>query len=159
MDERRWMDHTADVGAELQAADLPGLFRDALDALVAVMMAAPPRAAVAVHRVELDAPTLDGLLVRWLEEWVFRIQTHRRVPVQSDVAVGGRPNGCAPASAAHRSGAVAAESLWTLEAAVREAPLDPVAHEWQSEVKGVTYHGLHVERTEAGWTAAVVFDV
>ena len=156
MDEPRWIEHTADVGAELTADDLPGLFRIALAALLEVLMEAPPGAGTDAHRVRLRAATLDVLLVRWLEEWIFRIQTRGRVPVVDalDLAVEGEGSGAASGGTEP-----SAATGWQLEASVRESTLDPAAHGWRGEVKGATYHGLEVVRRNGRWHARIVFDV
>lgn len=36
---------------------------------------------------------------------------------------------------------------------------DPARHEFRTEIKGVTWHGLRVEHRDGGWRAEVVFDV
>ena len=156
MDGLRWMEHTADVGAELTADDLPGLFSVALAALLSILMDAPPSAGGEAHQVHLRAGTLDALLVRWLEEWIFRIQTEGLVPVVDarDLVVG-----------ADGSGASFERTLpsfadgWRLDARVSAAALDPAAQGWRGEVKGATYHGLEVVHRSGRWHARIVFDV
>lgn len=145
MDEPDWLDHTADVGATIQGASLEALFRAALDALTAVMMAAPPQAPDGARTIELNAGSLERLLVQWLEEWIFLVHRTGRVPVEADLRIEERPE---------EGGA-----RWRLAADVRDATLDPVAHAWKTEVKGATYHGLDVHEHEGGWRATVVFDV
>jgi SHS2 domain-containing protein len=140
-----WLDHTADVGASLEADSLEALFRAALDALTVVMMALPPQAPDGARRIELEADSLERLMVRWLEEWIFLVHSTGRVPVEADLTIEKRPGADGP--------------RWHLAADVRDATLDPDAHEWKTEVKGATYHGLDVRENEAGWRATVVFDV
>ena len=141
MSDARWVDHTADVGADLDADDLPALFRGALDALVAVMLDTPPTTPDGERTIHLEATTREQLLVRWLEEWVFLVQSARRVPVDSEIEIHERADGL------------------RLEARVRDATLDPVEQGWLGEVKGATFHGLQIERREGRWQARVVFDV
>jgi SHS2 domain-containing protein len=134
------MDHTADVGVEIEAGDLAELFAAALDALVDIMLASPPERADESREIRLAAASLDGLLVRWLEEWIFLIHSSRRVPVDADIEI-------------------VEDDGWRLAATVRDAPLDPDRHGWKGEVKGATYHGLDVRRHDGGWRASIVFDV
>lgn len=145
MAEPDWLDHTADVGASLQAESLAALFRGALDALTAVMMALPPQAPDGERTIELEAESLERLMVRWLEEWIFLVHSAGRVPVESDLRITERSDD--------------GEIRWLLEADVRDATLDPAKHEWKTEVKGATYHGLDVQEHESGWRATIVFDV
>lgn len=134
------MDHTADVGVEIEAADLTALFEAALEALKAVVMEKPPEAFDDDHEIHLAASSLEGLLVRWLEEAIFLIHSSRRVPVDVDLEIF-EQNG------------------WQLRATMRDAALESVRHGWRGEVKGATYHGLEVSRHDGGWRASVVFDV
>jgi SHS2 domain-containing protein len=43
--------------------------------------------------------------------------------------------------------------------ALRGEPLDPARHALEVLVKGISYHGLRVERRGARWHAALVFDI
>jgi SHS2 domain-containing protein len=146
------LDHTGDVGFTLRARDLSALFEVAGTALVAELMASPPRdpdptsEAGAEGDTELDlrADSLDRLLLRWLDELVYLVQTRGRVPVRATPRV-------TPPAQPH--------GVWRLEARVRTARFDPDAHAWRTEVKGVTYHGLEVRRTARGWRARVILDV
>ena len=153
MSDARWLDHTADVGADLVADDLPALFRGALDALVAVMLEAPPVTPDGERTIRLDAPTREQLLVRWLEEWVFLVQSARRVPVDAAIDLH------APDADARTRDASGDADRWRLEARVRDATLDPVEHGWLGEVKGATFHGLQIERRDDAWRTRIVFDV
>lgn len=162
MSDARWLDHTADVGADLVADDLPALFRGALDALVAVMLETPPMTPDGERTIRLSASTREQLLVRWLEEWVFLVQSARRVPVDAALdirepdAVALAPEQPADHRAHERDGS---PDGWRLTARVRDATLDPVEHGWLGEVKGATFHGMRIEREGDRWRARVVFDV
>lgn len=47
----------------------------------------------------------------------------------------------------------------TLEAIVREDPIDPSRHALRHEVKAVTYHELSIQEGPEGWTGQAIFDV
>lgn len=135
------VDHTADVGLAIEAPDLPELFRRAALGLIGVIYDAPPFAAsslpdgVRERTISLHADDLSGLFRDWLREVLHWSQSEGFVLVDCTV----------------RS---LTES--ELEVAVRGAtePRDPVR-----EIKGVTLHGLEVERTDGAWRAQVIFDV
>lgn len=140
----RWLDHIADVGMEIEAEDLEALFLAALDGLTAVMLSDPPTTSDGAREIRLTALSVEALLVEWLEEWIFLIQTERRVPVSVELELTpGSENG----------------ARWKLLATVADAALDPDRHGWRGEVKGATYHGLDVRSTAAGWQAQIVLDV
>ncbi len=142
------IDHTGDVAFDLTADDLDTLFDTAREALVFAMFVTEPTRwiedrTVRGHRriVLLDAPELDVLLVRWLEEVRYLVESEAVLAVAAEPRVERQGNG------------------WRLTAVVRLAPLAPEARKYSREVKAVTYHGLEVARTEEGWRARVVFDV
>lgn len=179
----RELSHTADVGFEVTAASPEELFEVAARGLVralgleaasegsdgAAPTAGPPTgsgtgsAADAddpahpaspeagadspgadspdVGEIEIARPDGERLMVQWLRELLAGATSGRGVPAARvrEVGIGG-------------------EGPATLRARVRwrpDAGDGPVR-----EIKGVTYHGLVVERTEAGrWHARVVMDV
>src|SRR6185312_7411390 len=47
----------------------------------------------------------------------------------------------------------------TLTATCHGEPMDAARHQMDHEVKAITYHGLKVERTTAGWQAEVIVDI
>jgi SHS2 domain-containing protein len=137
----RPLDHTGDVALEVRAEHLNGLFAAAARGLLGILFARPPDAAQEDAAVTLAAGTLEELLVAWLDEVLFLVQTRANVPADLDVAV-------------HDEG-----GRWRLEARLGVAPFDARAQGWQGEVKATTHHGLHVAQGRDGWRAEVVFDV
>lgn len=134
----RTLAHTADSAAEIEAADLPGLFADAARALASLVLEEPgvlPREALPVR---LEAPDLPSLLVEWLEELLYLLDTRAFLAVEFEF---------------QRLEPTA------LEAVIRGEPLDPQRHGAGREVKAVTWHGLRVERQGQAWVARVLFDL
>jgi SHS2 domain-containing protein len=135
----RMLDHTADVGFEVEAPSVEGLLEEALGGLLQVMFEAPPQEGGAEERtVELSAPDLETLLVRWLNELTFLVQGEGFVPVCAEVRVGEGPS---------------------LRARLRGVPLDVARYGWQGEIKGATFHGLEVVRRDGALHAWVILDV
>jgi SHS2 domain-containing protein len=137
----RHFEHTADVGFEISAGDLNALFDIARQALLEVLVSCPPDTGERVNPLELEAESLESLLVAWLDELLYLVQTHGLLPAQSAVAVSAAPVG------------------YRLAASLNSAPLDVDAHGWQGEVKGATYHGLKLVQENGYWRARVVLDV
>lgn len=135
------LDHTGDIGFELETASLEELLEIAGQALVEIMFSNPPQTSSLAHKVFLEAPTLEVLLVSWLNELLFLIQTQGLVPVHSTVEVRALARG------------------WQLRAAVELADLELEAQGWQGEVKATTHHGLEVVGQEGHWQARVILDV
>ncbi len=162
------LSHTADVGFEVRAPALEGLFEGAARGLVEALgaEAAPdedgPAAAEGgaaggdaevgagggrrgdrsrFEPVRLARPDLERLLVHWLRELLARAMAEGEVP-EARVREVRPPEGGEEA-------ALRAEVRWR-----------PVSAEGPArEIKGVTYHGLRVAREEEGWHARVVLDV
>lgn len=143
----RWLNHTADVGAVVHAETLEGLFETAAEALADLLT---DRAAVEEReerRIEIAAPDLEQLLVRWLTELIgwFEIDGlvyHRfSVRILGECRMEGRAFG---------------------EDFEPEAPGEaggPGRHPVRTGVKAVTYHQLKIRRAGGGWEATVIFDV
>lgn len=127
-----WVDHTAELELRINAPTEAGVFEDALRAFGE--LAGGERATEQVaFDVELDAPDRAALLVRWLDELVFRAETQDLVPDEVERLELGQ-------------GRLAATVR-----ATRGAP--------RHLVKGVTYSGLAFEPEGSGYRATVVLDV
>jgi SHS2 domain-containing protein len=137
-------EHTGDVGFELEAPDLEGLFEGARRAVLAQLLRRPPHVGADHLRLSLEAPGPDRLLLRWLDELLFLVQTHASVPISAALTLHPPAGG---------------NGGWRLVAEVALAPLDPQAHGWRGEVKAATYHGLELTRDGRAWRARVVLDV
>lgn len=147
------IEHTADLGLEIEAASLEGLFQRAAAGMMALVRAteaeplerprdeplseAPPAPAPRSVRIELDGgePDVAALLVRWLRELLYLQE------------VAGFVYYDATFQRLDESG---------LRATVRP---DPGPSRQIRELKGVTYHGLEVERNGDRWRARVIFDI
>ena len=138
----RFLDHTADVGAEITAASLDELFAEAATALLETIV---DRATVrpSLHRsFELAAPDLETLLVDWLGELVYVFEVDRQLFADAEVTV------------------TEGEEGPRLVAVARGEPYDPDRHPVRVLVKAVTHHALEVAcRPDGTWFARVIFDI
>jgi SHS2 domain-containing protein len=138
----RMLDHTADVGFELQVPTLEALFEEARRALLMTVFERPPEGGEDECSVRLSAPDLETLLVRWINELAFLVQDDGFVPVHADVRIeetGGED--------------------FLLDANLIGTPLDLEGHGWQGEIKSATFHGLEVTNRSGDWRARVILDV
>ena len=141
----RGMDHTADVGLEIRAPDLPGLFlRAALGALWLVLER-PPMGEDLARSVELVEEDLTTLLRSWLRTVLFWEDTEGFVAQEGRLAFLPTPHCQSPDGQA-------LSLQVTMTGVLDDGPR-------VREVKGVTLHGLQVERTGEGWLGTVIFDV
>lgn len=132
----RFLEHTADVRAECEAATFDGLLEEAAHALYATALTHIGNARSETRAFVLCAASREERLIRWLQEWIFLLETERFVAVHftfepmDDDAVSIRA-----------SGYLCSEDDRAME------------------IKSATYHGLEVEQSETGWSVRVVFDV
>jgi SHS2 domain-containing protein len=133
-------DHTADVGLRITGESLDDLFRTAAEGLMDYVVA--NRQDVQAREsegVSLSAESGAELLVAWLNELIFRLETRHRLYGRFDVRVAGDGR--------------------ALEAAIAGEPIDRGRHLLDHEVKAVTHHGLTLERAGDGWIAEVILDI
>jgi SHS2 domain-containing protein len=136
------LDHTADVGFELRAPTLEGLFDEARRALLMVAFERPPEEGKDVREIQLPAPVRETLLVRWLNELIYLVQDVGFVPTGAEIRI----------QKADRVGL-------SLEASLTGVPLLLEVYGWQGEIKSATFHGLEVSNDDEGWHARVILDV
>lgn len=145
----RGLEHTADIGLELEAPDLPELFRrGALGAMWLVLERDPtasPPGPGEIRSLELVEEDLADLLRSWLRTLLFWEETEGFVT--RSVALGLAPH---PLCSTQDGQAF---SLWAkVSGTVDSGPR-------VREIKGVTLHGLSVERKGDSWWGRVIFDV
>jgi len=137
------LEHTADKGLAVEAESLPDLFETAARGLFRLMIDPdryPPTEQVAI---ELHAPDLEMLLVKWLNELLYHFEVHHWLFSRyGDIEVR------------------EAEGHWHLTAQAYYRPIEPQQLEWDgAPVKSVTYHGLRLERDSERWRLRVFVDV
>jgi SHS2 domain-containing protein len=128
----RWVEHTAELELEIEAASERGVLEQAVAALCE-LLGGRPNGATRERRVAVSAADRPALLAGWLEELVFLAESEGFV-------------------------ATALCSLELREDGL-EAAVAGVLGEPPPLVKAVTYHRLTFERSEGGYAARVVLDV
>ena len=136
------LDHTADVGVVVTAADRETLFVEALRALTDCITEVARVRRSERRTVRLVADNAELLLVEWLGEALYRFD------VEGFVASGARLEISEPPG-----GGLALVGEMTGET------YDPDRHPHKVAVKAITYHGLEVAATAGGWRARVIFDI
>jgi SHS2 domain-containing protein len=134
----RWVDHTAELELEIEAASERGVFEEALAALGGLLAerardeeASEPEPAR--HEVSISAPDRATLLAEWLSELAYLAESKGLVPTRAErLELAGN----------------------ALEATVVGRRASP-----PHLVKAVTYHRLGLWEEEETWRARVVFDV
>jgi SHS2 domain-containing protein len=132
------IEHTADVGYRLYAPTLEELFIIAGRALFATITELE-----SIHRkksVEIYAAGNDTeeLLVAWLAELNYR---------------------CITAHELFKDFSISTLTSMEVSGVAHGEIIDPSRHVIHTEIKAVTYHGLYIRKSAAGWEAQVIFDV
>ncbi len=135
------LDHTADVGFVVRARSLPGLFYWAARGLLAELFEGPLPPGKEVRTLRLEAPDSETLLVRFLNELIYLVQTRGLVPSGFTLGIGPGGEGC------------------KLFARLLVLPFDAVAERFLGEVKSATFHGLRIEKEGGLYRASVVLDI
>lgn len=137
-------EHTADIGLQIEAPDLAGLFADAARGLFAVVRGENPVGAHQTETIEVQADRLDRLLVAFLEEFIF-LQDAEGL-VFHDVR---------HVSVASR------ESAWHASAQASGEPFSHERHPGCLHVKAVTRHELAVGPPHEGRPAhaRIILDI
>lgn len=129
------VDHTADWALDVRGIDFADLLAQAAGGMLSLAGAVPAAGTQpGRRRVRLECPDRETLLVRWLEEILFLLESEGKVPREMHLRIGGG---------------------FRLEArlAMSAAAGRPRA------IKAVTFHALQVEDHPGGVRARLVFDV
>lgn len=136
-----FIDHTADVAADLTGATLAQLFVSAAQALTDTITDRLQVRHTTSIALTLEAATLEDLLVDWLNELLYQFEVRSLLTADAEVAV------------VHEHG------KWRVSATVHGEPFDPARHTPRVMIKSATYYGLHVEQQDGEWRARIVFDI
>ena len=134
----REIEHTADLGVEITAADLPALFASAGEALYALI--ADPATIENREAIQVSATGTnpEDLLHTWLCELLALFNLEGFVGKRCEIT---------SISDGEVQGRVSGEKL------------DLKRHAFHTEIKGVTYHDFKVWQEAGAWHARVIFDV
>ena len=133
----RYIDHTADVGILVTAPTLGVLFETAAFALTELITNVDGLKLQVERQIQLEENEIETLLVSWLQELLYLLDTEQLVFGRFKVNV----KDC------------------SLDAKVWGEPFNPKIHTSKTEIKAVTYHQLEVIESEQGWKAQVIFDI
>ncbi len=135
----REIEHTADVGLELEAPDLKVAFELAAASMFDLMceldgVGDGVRRTVRIRARDGD---LENMMVRWLTELLYVFATDGLLLSRFDVLK------------------LTSDAL---EADVTGERYDPARHALKTDIKAATYHDIAVDQTEGVWFVRVIFD-
>jgi len=135
----REIEHTADVGLELEAPDLKAAFELAAASMFDLMCDLDGVGGDVCRTVRIRARDgdLENMMVRWLTELLYVFESEKLLLSGFDVTK---------------------LTSDTLEAEVVGEQFDPGHHAFKTELKAATYHDLAVDQTDSGCFVRVIFD-
>jgi SHS2 domain-containing protein len=131
------LEHTADVGIIAYGADLKQAFANAARGLFSLITELDDMREVLHRDIEVEAGDIEGLLVAWLNELVYRFDTEGILFRRFEIS---------QLDDSH------------LKARGYGEKVDSSRHRLKTGVKAATYHMLRVEKNN-GYRVQVVFDI
>jgi SHS2 domain-containing protein len=132
------VDHTADIGIQLEADNPAGIFSNAARAMFDLMFGLDAIGGSERRLIEVTGDSPGELLVAWLNE-VLYVHAADKLVFRDFV------------DARLSEGRF---SAWGLG-----EEYDPTRHRCEMEIKAATYHQLVFEKAGGGWTGRIIFDV
>lgn len=149
----RVIDHTADMGIEVEAASIKELFKNAGEAFCDIICDQPIIGTKIEKKIKIQKKTIEELLQAFLTELLYLFDTEREL--YSEVVIKNIRVGAL--LAAPKLGARQGAPL--LDAILRGEKIDPNRHKIKTGIKAVTFHQLKVEQRGGKWHARIIFDV
>ena len=134
----RTIEHTADIGIEVEAETLGELFEGTAAAMFSLIADLETVRQTVEREITLEAGDLEELLFMWLNELLFILYADGLLFSGFKVKEIGEGR---------------------LIASATGEKLDPRRHRLDEEIKAATYHEMMVGRRDDGWKARVIFDV
>lgn len=134
--------HTADVGIDIKAKSIKELFVEAARGWKYSVVENSSTKAAEEKRIQLSAPTLEELMVIWLNELNFYLTVKEWI--MNEVVDGNIHS---------------ANSNWDLDFLINGETLDYQRHEICMEIKSVTYHQLNIQKSKGQYKTRIIFDI
>ena len=132
------IEHKADLGVIAYGADLKGLFGNAGRGVFNIIAGDSQILNRVTREIRLRAPGLDSLLVYWLNELIYLVDTENLIFGDFKIVE------------------IKQKSL---QALCHGEKIDPSRHSLYGAIKAATYHNLEIKRTEKGYSARIIFDI
>ena len=137
----RFVDHTADVAADLTGRTIGELFQAAAQALTDTITEISRVRPLVTQSVTLESGSPEDLLVDWLNELLYRFEVQDMLFSDAAVTVEER------------------ERRWYLTGSATGELFDASRHPTRVLVKSATYHALAITHDSGCWRTRVVFDI
>lgn len=137
------IDISGDAGIRASGRDIQDLFLNTAAGMYSLITDLHGITPVRGLTVTVENPTLEGLLVSWLNELIFHFDTYgfigREITFSGFILPADRPG--------------------TITASLSGEEFDTERHERRLLLKAATYHKLRIEKDGDRWVAEVIFDI
>ena len=134
----RSIEHTADLGIEVEADTIEQLFEAAALGMFSIVSKLDDVSCENTREIALDSGDFEELMFEWLNELLYLLEAEGLLLSRFDVH---------------------SVECFRLEAEVGGEKLDLERHDVLTEVKAATYHDMVVREVNGTWFARVIFDV
>ncbi|NOY40142.1 MAG: archease [Nitrospirae bacterium] len=132
------LDISGDVGLRVHGRSLEELFINSALGLYSLITELSDVEPAETVDIKVNRESLDGLLVGWLNELIFRFDTYGFIGKEVRIKNINENR---------------------VEAEIKGEEFDPERHERGLLVKAATYHNIRIERNNGIWIAEVVLDI
>jgi protein archease len=134
----RTIEHTADIGIEVEADTLAELFAGAAEGMFSLIVSPGVVSQLLSRHLTLEANDLEELMFSWLNELLYLLDADSLLLSRFEIT---------RVETTH------------LDATVSGERFDPGRHSLMEEIKAATYHQMTVEQRDGSWHARIIFDV
>ncbi len=145
------VDISGDAGIVAFGKDIKELFRNAAAGMYSLIIDVESVEEKKTVDIAVGKDSLEGLLVAWLNELIFRFDADGFIAKK--IIVTGLSVSPEAASDA------GAEMAFTLNASLSGEEFDPARHKGKLLLKAATYHALRIEKKGDVWRSKIIFDV
>ena len=127
------IEHTADWSIQVYGESLDALFKHAAEGMFSLLELQFESEQSQTRNIELSAIDSESLLVSWLEELLYLLESEAVAAMEYDLQVN--------------------------EKYLRASVITRQIKSMKKDIKAVTYHELEIQKDDAGFQTTIVFDV
>lgn len=133
----KYINHTADLGIEVQAKTIEELFINIAKAIFETQIKGKILAKFNVN-FEINGPSLEEIFIEWCRELLYRFSVGGFIPKDYKIFLTDQHH---------------------LTTNLKGDIFDPKRHKIKLEIKNPTYHNFNIKKLETGYCATIIFDV
>ena len=154
MEKFKVLDISGDVGIKAFGKSIDEAFINAAIGMYSLITNLDSIKEKKTINVSVGSPSLDGLLVSWLNELIFHFDAYGFIGKKLSITKF-TPSLTLPP----RGGGKGGGEAYSLKVSVSGEEFDPQHHEGKFLIKAATYHKLRIEKIDDTWEIDVIFDI